>query len=101
MEAGGEFECNGFVSEAAATRPRVVDEDAPHHGAGDTKDLWAINGWRALRVETKKGLVDERSGLEGVVGALSTQVEAGEPFELDIEFVEAICGDQQLSRPEE
>ena len=45
--------------------------------------------------------MDERGGLEGVVRTFSTQVEAGEAFELDVEFVKVFGGDQQLGGPEE
>lgn len=79
----------------------MVNENAAHHSAGDAEDLGAIEVWPGLRVEAHERLVDKSSGLESVVGALSTQVEAGEPSELNVKFVEAICWDQQPGGPEE
>jgi hypothetical protein len=77
MEAAG--------SAASPVLAGVVDENLAHDVGGEADELGAAAPVDVLAGLTEVGFVDERGGLEGVVGALTTRVGLSEAMELGVD----------------
>ena len=67
------------------TVARVIDEDPPHHHGSQRHELRAIRPVDPTLIDqAHECFMDERGGLEGVIGALATHVARGEPPKLAI-----------------
>jgi hypothetical protein len=63
----------------------VVDEDLAHDMSSESDEVGAAVPVNVLAGEAEVGLVDEGSGLEGVVGALAPHISLGEAMQLRVD----------------
>lgn len=68
------------------SRSRIVDEDAAHEFRGKPEEMsTALPVDGLLRDQTQKRFVHQRGFLNGVIGALATQVSVGELAQLCVQ----------------
>ena len=83
------MECNSRGATASfliVPCARVVDEDAPYHARSDRKEMSPVVPCDGFRIDQSQvRLVDERCGLQAVIGTLASDVALGDSMQFCVD----------------